>query len=263
VTAIFVSAWRQQVRGYAATSILLLAGAGSLIAAPLREARVTEVIRDVKLLSKQEAARPAAINDSINENTAVHTGAKSRAELTFTDQTLARVGANTVFSFSEGSRNLNLGSGAMLLEVPKGAGGGKISTPAVTAAVTGTTLMFEYNPGAAAKLMVLDGHARFCSVKDPAECVVVNEGEIAIFADGHFSTPTKFNERKVVKSARLIHGFKRKLPSLPLIYEVIRAQGDTGKSDATIPPPGGSLDTIDQKTNIQPPPPTVRLPNGG
>ena len=72
---------------------------------------------------------------------AVRTGIESRAELTFTDQTLARLGANTIFSFDKGTRNLELGGGVMLLRVPKDAGGAQINTAAVTAAITGTTVM--------------------------------------------------------------------------------------------------------------------------
>ncbi|MDQ3626248.1 MAG: FecR family protein [Verrucomicrobiota bacterium] len=81
----------------------------------------------------------------MREGTAVRTGVESRTELTFADQTLARLGANTIFSFDEGTRSMDLGGGAMLLRVPKDAGGAKITTAAVTAAITGTTVLLEYN----------------------------------------------------------------------------------------------------------------------
>src|SRR5437868_9123753 len=70
-----------------------------LFAAGQKQARVTEVVRDVRLLTAQANARPAAVNDAVHEGTAVRTGTDSRAELTFVDQRLARLGANTVFSF--------------------------------------------------------------------------------------------------------------------------------------------------------------------
>ena len=96
----------------------------------------------------QAAPRPAAVSDEVRNGTAVRTGVESRAELTFTDQTLARLGANTIFSFDKGTRNLELGGGAMLLRVPKDVGGAQINTAAVTAAITGTTVMLEYHPDA-------------------------------------------------------------------------------------------------------------------
>src|SRR5256884_7473463 len=122
---------------------VILGSAVSVAAAQLKEAQVTQVVKDVKLLPTGAAARPAAVSDEVREGIAVRTGVDSRSELKFTDQTLARLGANTLFSFNEGTRNLNLQDGAMLLRVPKGAGGAKINSSAVTAAITGTTVMLE------------------------------------------------------------------------------------------------------------------------
>src|SRR5688572_26581527 len=101
---------------------------------PMKEAQVTQVIRDVKLLPGQAEPRPATVSDKVRGDTAVRTGTDSRAELTFADLTIARLGANTIFSFNEGSRTVQLGSGAILLRVPKGSGGAKVQTAAVTAA---------------------------------------------------------------------------------------------------------------------------------
>src|SRR2546430_9431476 len=116
----------------------LIAPAGSTIAAELKEAHVTRIIKDVRLLPAQAAPRPAVVNDNVRSGTAVRTGADSRTELTFTDLTLARLGANTIFSFNEGTRNLDLGGGAVLLQVPKGAGRGKRTTGWGCADDTGT-----------------------------------------------------------------------------------------------------------------------------
>ena len=125
---------------------LIFVGIVTSPGAQLKEARVTEVVKDVKLLPTGSAPRLAAVSDEVRNGTAVRTGVESRSELKFPDQTLARLGANTVFSFSEGTRSLNLQDGAMLLRVPKGAGGAKISSSAITAAITGTTVMVETHP---------------------------------------------------------------------------------------------------------------------
>ena len=129
-------------------------------AADLKEARVTKIIRDVKLLPNAAPARPAAVDDEVRNGTAVRTGIESRTELKFTDETLARLGANTIFSFNEGTRNLELTDGAMLLRVPKNAGGAKINTAAVTAAITGTTIMLEFHKNSYIKFIVLEGTGR-------------------------------------------------------------------------------------------------------
>jgi hypothetical protein len=103
----------------------------------LKEAKVTQVIQDVKLLPSNAAPKPAAVNDNVRQGTAVQTGVQSRSELTFKDQTITRLGEKTIFSVGEGARTIELSSGQFLLYAPKKAGGAKIKAGAVTAAITG------------------------------------------------------------------------------------------------------------------------------
>jgi FecR protein len=103
----------------------------------LKEAQVTQVIQDVKLLPSNASPRPAAVKDNVRQGTAVQTGVQSRSELTFKDQTMTRLGEKTIFSVGEGARTIDLGSGQFLLYVPKKAGGVKVKMGPVTAAITG------------------------------------------------------------------------------------------------------------------------------
>ena len=103
----------------------------------LKEAKVTQVIQDVRVLPSGAAPRPAALNDNVHQGTAVQTGTQSRSELTFKDQTITRLGEKTIFSVGEGARTIDLGRGQFLLYAPKNSGGAKVNTGAVTAAVTG------------------------------------------------------------------------------------------------------------------------------
>jgi FecR protein len=103
----------------------------------LKEAKVTQVIQDVRVLPSNASPRPAAVNDDVHHGTAVQTGVQSRSELTFKDQTITRLGENTIFSVGKGARTIDLGSGQFLLCVPKNAGGAKVKAGAVTAAITG------------------------------------------------------------------------------------------------------------------------------
>ena len=103
----------------------------------LKEAKVTQVIQDVRVLPSGATPRPAAVNDNVRQGTAVQTGVQSRSELTFKDQSITRLGEKTIFSVGEGARTMDLGSGQFLLYVPKKAGGAKIKMGPVTAAITG------------------------------------------------------------------------------------------------------------------------------
>ncbi len=151
--------------------------AGSVRAATLDSAEVTRVFNEVDLLQPDSGAVPAAIGDTVNGQTAVQTGSKSRAELEFNDETLARLGANSVFSFEKGTRDLDLKEGVILLQVPKDVGGATVNTAAISAAVTGTTVMIECRKaiGAAKALGTPRGIVKF----------IVLEGTMRLFLKGH------------------------------------------------------------------------------
>jgi FecR protein len=195
----------------------ILAGIVASPAAQLKEARVTEVIKEVKLLPSGAAPRPAAVSDEVRDGTAVRTGVESRSELKFPDQTLARLGANTVFSFSEGTRSLNLQDGAMLLRVPKGAGGARISSSAVTAAITGTTVMVEAHPvtqkrkNSYYKFIVLEGTARLFLPGQLGESVLVKAGQMIIMPLGgrakKIPEAVDVDIQTIMQSSLLITGF--------------------------------------------------------
>ena len=194
---------------------VILGSAVSVPAAQLKEAQVTQVVKDVKLLPTGAAARPATVNDEVRDGIAVRTGMDSRSELKFTDQTLARLGANTLFSFSEGTRNLNLQDGAMLLRVPKGAGGAKINSSAVTAAITGTTVMLEThasttkNKNSYYKFIVLEGTARLYLPGRLGESTLVKAGQMIIMRldSKMIPEPVDVDIQKITQSSLLITGF--------------------------------------------------------
>src|SRR5215469_4995608 len=74
----------------AASLVLVFASwlPNQVIADELKEAKVTQVIRDVRVLPSNASPRPAAVNDNVRQGTAVQTGVQSRSELTFKDQTI-------------------------------------------------------------------------------------------------------------------------------------------------------------------------------
>src|SRR6266436_6274383 len=226
----------------------------------LRAARVTQIINDVKLLPGQAAARAAVVNDSVNAGTAVRTGADSRSELTFLDLTITRLGANTIFSFNEGARQINLGGGAVLLQVPRNGAEAKITTVGVTAAITGGTALLESNKGFPTKLLMLEGIGRFYPTGHPEQGVIVHGGEMAMMTvDGQIMRPTKFNAALVYKTSKLITSFPT-LPNADLILAVIdEQQAELSNQNAPMSqPPKDStgLDTVSQATAAAPGAPT-------
>src|SRR5262249_56212715 len=111
----------------AALAFALASGIRNEVSAEeLKEAKVTQVIQDVRMLPSNASSRPAAVNDDVRQGTAVQTGVQSRSELAFKDQTMTRLGEKTIFCVGEGPRTIDLSSGQFLLYVPKKAGAAKV-----------------------------------------------------------------------------------------------------------------------------------------
>ena len=176
------------------SSLVFLLGSSLALAADWKkEARVTQIIRDVRLMPAEAAVRPAALNDRVSEDTGVRTGGDSRSELTFADLTITRLGANTIFSFNKAGHNAEVDSGSILLRVPKNSGGGRIKTSAVTVAVTGTTVILESARGGRNKLIVLEGSARIGLVKYPKQFQNVRASQMVDVPPGATTVPSPVN----------------------------------------------------------------------
>jgi hypothetical protein len=204
--------------------------------APEKEARVTQIIKDVQLLPSGSSAQPAAINDKVDENTGVKTGEESRSELTFTDLTITRLNANTVFSFNKAGREVQLDSGAILFRVPKNSGGGSIRTHAVTVGITGTTVIFEYSSLGHGKLTVLEGDAHLALVDHPDQSKHVRAGQMLDVKAGatKLSAPVEVDLSEIMRTSPLITDFPP-LPSQDLIIAAINDQQASSSKETPVP----------------------------
>jgi hypothetical protein len=200
-----------------------------LIAGPLTSAEVTKIINRVSVMDPAKGGHPAAIRDVIKDDLGLQTGEKSRSELLFQDNTLTRIGAETFFSFKTGTRDMTLEKGSMLLQVPKGLGGAKIHTAAVTAAITGTTIMIEYVPDSYIKVLVLEGSLRLARNGRFGDSLVLRPGKMVIMRPDakKIPDPIDVDLEKIVKTSSLVNfpDEKAPLPSMPLIQAAINEQG--------------------------------------
>jgi hypothetical protein len=185
------------------------------------QARVTQVVQDVKVLPSGAAARPAAVNETVHQGSAVQTGVKSRSELTFQDQTITRLGEKTIFSVGKGGRSVELGSGQFLLYVPKNSGGAKIKMGSVTAGITGTTVLGTVHPNGIVEFTVLEGSANV-QLESVGQCLRVHAGEKVTYdpITGRLGDPTEVDIQKQLNSP-LVGDFAQ-LPSAVLINQEIQ-----------------------------------------
>lgn len=187
--------------------ILIAAIGGStsaaLQAAPLKSAVVTKTVNDVKISENSRAATDASTGQRVGGSSTVLTGRASRAELSFADNTITRIGANSVFRFNSGSRDMAIEKGSFLLQVPKNAGGATIRTATITAAITGTTTMMEYSPDEWVKFICLEGEAEL-SNKFGAK-TTITPGRMLVMNPNarNFPAPVIVNLNKLVKTSAL------------------------------------------------------------
>jgi len=179
---------------------------GRLNAASTNEARVTRVKNQVQLADSKNARR-ASVNDIVHEETVVQTGNGSRAELSFSDETVVRLAAHTAFDFNRGTRGLNLKDGAALVQAPKEANGATIHAGSVVAAVAGTTVMIEYHPGFY-KFLVLEGTVRSYRPGYLGDSVLVRAGQMVFGSpEAALSDPVDVDIDRFMKTSRLITDF--------------------------------------------------------
>ncbi len=119
------------------------AGIGAM-AGGLQKATIEELKGEVVLKKDGvDTMRPACMKEEIVGKDVVRTGKKSRAELEFPDQSICRLGSNTIFSFDPQTRNMEFSQGVALVHVPPYKGGARIGTTAATAAIQGDTILLR------------------------------------------------------------------------------------------------------------------------
>jgi len=172
-------------------------------AAKFKSAEVTRVVNDVKILTGTKTSRAASKGAVISGSTALRTGQKSRAELQFPDESIVRLGSNSVFSFLEGRREVELEKGTLLMQVPKSLGRTKVKTAAISAAITGTTILIEFIPDVldadgniikygTVKIIVVEGSLEFALNSAPRKTLKLVAGEMIALRTDAKTLPVKF-----------------------------------------------------------------------
>ena len=217
-------------------------------AAQLTESTFTEVVKDVNVVAAStKVAQAATVNELVKAPDLVRTGPQSRAELTAADQTVTRIGANTVFSFEPTGRDINLEKGNVLFHSPAGKGGGTIRSGGAAAAVLGTTLIVSSTGTGGFKVILLEGKG---TVTLPnGKSTTLTAGQLVFVLPGQtaFDRVLTINLGKLVGGSTLVNGFSNPLSSMPLIQAAIDNQNkklksgqlnDTGVTPENFTPPG-------------------------
>jgi hypothetical protein len=183
-----------------------------------------EVVKAINLVSLLPQATRAVPGDVVTGNTGVKTGNDSRAELQFPDLTITRVGANSLFRFITGTREMILDGGTMLFSAPAGTGGGKVQAGAITAAVTGTDFMIS-NVGRV-KVICLSHKVTVYLTANPKIRTELRPGQMLDITPGmdrKMPRPTTINLGKLLTTSKLSEaGGFRPLPSQAILQNTNR-----------------------------------------
>ncbi|HXC03053.1 MAG TPA: FecR family protein [Opitutaceae bacterium] len=193
-------------------------------AADLKQSKFTQVVNEVRVISAVDnSEQPAVVNAVFHMPDLVRTGDASRAELVAADDTITRVGANTVFSFDPANRTIDLQQGSLLFHSPKGKGGGTIHTGSATASVLGTTIIVTTTPNGGFKVIDLEGHVAIKFLNGLRQSL--NPGQMTfVLPGGHPAPIINIRLDKLTHESKLVQGFVVPLPSMPLIQQQIDAQ---------------------------------------
>lgn len=195
----------------------LLLSASPLLAAD-QAATVTESYNQVNHGPSQSTqAYPAKAGTQIHDGEYVKTGAASRAELKLSNQTITRLGANTIFNYSVATNEIDLQAGTMLFSKPKDGKQLNIKTAAVTAAIVGTT-GFGKAPG---MFGLVEGKA---NIVVNGQTFTLHAGQILLV--GPPPQIVNFDVPLFLKTSRLFTGFKDTLPNQKYIDQEIADYND-------------------------------------
>lgn len=194
-------------------------------AATIDSATITALTRNkVKIRnSKDSAEQDAQENGIVRGEQILRTLPQARAELEFNDRSIARLGANTIFSFTPQSRDFKFEKGVLLFQVPKGQGTTRIATPAATCAIVGTTVQLV-KQDSLLEFYVLEGSMEITKNGVP---FTLHAGEMIQFKEDDKDKPKviTFLVGEFLKDqTNLLNGFNRPIPSFKLIAEVQETQ---------------------------------------
>lgn len=192
---------------------------------PALEAKFTQVINQVDVVAQtNQAAKAAKVQDTVRSPDWVRTGAKARAELVAADQTITRIGANSLFSFEADSRTMRLQQGSLLFHSPAGRGGGAVRTGGAVAAVLGTTLIVSATPDGGFKAIVLEGKGKVSLPSGQTRQLRAGQLVFVLGGTGRFGPLMDINLGRLVEGSALVRSFDRKLPSLEKIEREVHRQ---------------------------------------
>ena len=210
---------------------IFLAGSVPLVADT--SATVTEAVNHVTHGSAQSSATsPASSGTRLQDGEYLKTGVKSRAALELANQSITRLGSNTIFNYSVSSNEIDLQAGTVLFSKPKDGKELTIKTAAVTAGIVGTTGFAQVRDHVTL-FGLIEGDA---TLKVGAHGYKLTAGEILRLAPGSAPQIFFYNIPLFLKTSPLIIDYHGRLPNQAYIDKEVAAYDDFAARGFIQPP---------------------------
>ena len=203
------------------------------------EAEITAIRNKVDKVNA-DATRRVGVRDLVSDGERVQTKQNSLAEVKFTDQSMARIGANASFSYTSESRLVQIDRGTVLIHTPPGNGGLTITSGGVKGTVTGNTfLLTAYSEQGKATggfaLLVVEGRTTTKVTGPNGFAVDILPGQMAVVGSGSKGAPRIFNVNlaQTIRTCPLIGAFPDPLPTIKEITQAAIQQQARGEIKGT------------------------------
>jgi hypothetical protein len=165
------------------------------------------------------------LNDKVEPDTQIGTGAQSMCELSLDDKSVTRIGANAVFTFVEQERLVKCDKGTFLVSKDPETEAMTVTTGSVTAAVNGSTVMFDVT-GDATHVAVAETTTGVVVTDKNGKSVTLQSGEgISATPAGMASvTPRSVDVKDLTSSPLFTEAGLAPLANNALIKGVVSAQ---------------------------------------
>ncbi len=202
-------------------------------------AEITAIRNKVDKVNAKET-RPVGVKNLVADGEQLQTKQNSLAEVKFSDQSVARIGANASFSYTSESRLVQIDRGTVLIHTPPGNGGLTITSGGVKGTVTGNTfLLTAYSEQGKATggfaLLVLEGRTTTKVTGPNGFAVEILPGQMAVVGSGSKGAPRIFNVNlaQTIRTCPLIGAFPDPLPTIKEITQAAIQQQARGEIKGT------------------------------
>ncbi|MEC4804242.1 MAG: FecR domain-containing protein [Jaaginema sp. PMC 1080.18] len=173
----------------------------------LTRATVAAIRNQVRLVRRNQGARAARVSDVMTPGDAISTAANGRADLRFNDNSLARLGAQTVFRFNSGTRSVDITRGTALMLIQPGRGSTTIRTPNGAAGIRGSAIFCRHNPETDTTMFgALTNSGIEIFNKDGSQRIELKGGQMAVLVGGNIEQVYKIDLDLFLSTSSLAEG---------------------------------------------------------